>query len=110
MNTDEHQKPEHQIAWIEPFVQSVGALAYYTIIIQCIVISDGGIIPPYNITSIILQLYIWTNSPASFSDTRLENHSNIMKGQDQKGIDNCFQFQHTGTFLSTESNNRGNIS
>ncbi len=45
MNKDEHQKPEHQIAWIEPFAQSVGgakiepfaqsvgALAYYTIII-----------------------------------------------------------------------------
>ncbi len=35
-------------AKIEPFAQSVGALAYYTTIIQCIVVSDGGIIPPYN--------------------------------------------------------------
>jgi hypothetical protein len=57
MNTDEHYKPKHQIAWIEPFAQSVGgarielfvqfvggariepfaqsvgAFAYYTIII-----------------------------------------------------------------------------
>jgi hypothetical protein len=24
MNTDEHQKPEHQIAWIESFAQSMG--------------------------------------------------------------------------------------
>jgi hypothetical protein len=45
-------------ARIKPFAQFVGALAYYTIIIQCIVVSDVGIIPPYNITSIITQLYI----------------------------------------------------
>ncbi len=50
-------------ARIKPFAQSVGALAYYTIIIQCIVVSDGDIIPPYNITGIIPQLYIWTNNP-----------------------------------------------
>jgi hypothetical protein len=39
----------------------MGALAYYAIIIQCIVVSDGGIIPLYNIAGIILQLYIQTN-------------------------------------------------
>jgi hypothetical protein len=36
-------------ARIELFTQSVGALAYSTIIIQCIVVSDGGIISLYNI-------------------------------------------------------------
>jgi hypothetical protein len=49
-------------ARIEPFAHPVGALAYYTIIIHCIVVSDGAIIPPYNITGIIPQLYIWTNT------------------------------------------------
>jgi hypothetical protein len=49
-------------ARIEPFVQSVGALAYYTIIIQCIVVSDGGIIPSYNTAGILPQLYIRTNN------------------------------------------------
>jgi hypothetical protein len=45
-------------AKIEPFAQSVGTLAYYIIIIQCIVIFYGDIIPPYNIRGIIPQLYI----------------------------------------------------
>jgi len=48
-------------ARIEPFAQPVGALAYSTIIIQCIVVFDGGIIPPYNIAGIIPLLYIRTN-------------------------------------------------
>ena len=41
--------------------QSVGALTYYTIIKQCIVVSDGDIIPPYDTMGIIPQLYIRTN-------------------------------------------------
>jgi hypothetical protein len=49
-------------ARIKVFAQSMGALAYYTIIIQCIVVSDGGIIPLYNTAGIIPQLYIQTNS------------------------------------------------
>jgi hypothetical protein len=49
-------------AKIEPFAQSVGALAYYTIIIHCIVVSSGGIISPYNTAGIIPQLYIRTNN------------------------------------------------
>jgi len=49
-------------ARIELFTQSVGALAYYIIIIQCTIVSDGGIIPPYTTTGIILYLYIQTNT------------------------------------------------
>jgi hypothetical protein len=41
-------------ARIELFTQSVGAFAYYRIIIQCIIVFDGGIIPPYNTAGIIL--------------------------------------------------------
>ena len=44
-------------------LQSVGTLAYYTIIILCIVVFYGGIIPSYNtMDRIISQLYIRTNS------------------------------------------------
>jgi hypothetical protein len=41
-------------ARIELFTQSVGAFAYYRIIIQCTIVFDGGIIPPYNTAGIIL--------------------------------------------------------
>ncbi len=41
-------------ARIELFTQSVGAFAYYRIIIQCTIVSDGGIIPQYNTAGIIL--------------------------------------------------------
>ncbi len=50
-------------ARIEPFAQSMGTLAYYTIIIQCIVLFYGGIILPYNTTGIVPQLYIRTDTP-----------------------------------------------
>ena len=46
-------------------LQSVGTLAYCTVIIHCIVVFYVGIIPSYNTMGIIPQSYIRTNTPTS---------------------------------------------
>ncbi len=66
-------------ARIKPFAQSVGALAYYTIIIQCIVVSDGGIIPLCNTAGILSQLYIRTSNWFILDSKALRSHGMLSR-------------------------------
>ncbi len=52
-------KKTYVLILFQLFAQFVGTLTYYTIIIQCIVVFDSGIISPYNTTIIHMDQYTY---------------------------------------------------